>query len=82
MQVDVTHSTVWRVLREQQLCPYHLQGVQVFPLKDYHVRVMFCHLFLQQCGTDLNFTASVIFTVEAQFKKDELQSLHDQCVGR
>jgi hypothetical protein len=27
MQVGVSHSTVWRVLREQQLYPYYLQRV-------------------------------------------------------
>jgi hypothetical protein len=29
MQGGIAHSTVWRVLREQQLCPYHLQRVIV-----------------------------------------------------
>jgi hypothetical protein len=63
---------------EQQLCHYHLQYVQALPLKDYPMRVMLCHWFLQQCGANRNFTASVIFKDEEQFTKDELQSLHDE----
>jgi hypothetical protein len=31
-QVGVAHSSGWRLLREQHLCPYHVQGVQVLPL--------------------------------------------------
>jgi hypothetical protein len=42
MQVGVSHSTVWRVLREQQLYPYHLQRVQALSLQDYRARVLFC----------------------------------------
>jgi hypothetical protein len=34
-QVGVAHSTLWRVLREQQLYPYHLQRVQALSLQDY-----------------------------------------------
>jgi hypothetical protein len=32
MQVGVAHSIVWRVLREQQLYPYHLQCVQTLSI--------------------------------------------------
>jgi hypothetical protein len=47
MQVGVAHSTVWRVLQEQQLYPYHLQSVQALSLQDYPAWVMFCQWFLE-----------------------------------
>jgi hypothetical protein len=34
---------------------------------------MFCQWFLQQCGTNPNFSASVISTDEAQFTRDGMQ---------
>jgi hypothetical protein len=42
MQMGVAHLSVWRVLREQQLYPYHLQRVQALSLQDCPARVMFC----------------------------------------
>jgi hypothetical protein len=45
LQVGVSHSTVWTVLREQ-LYPYYQQRVQALSLQDYSVRVMFCQWFL------------------------------------
>jgi hypothetical protein len=78
MQVGVSHSTVWRVLREQQLYPCHLQRVQALSLQDYPARVLFCQWFLQQCGTNSNFTAFVMFTDEAQFTRDGIQNFHNQ----
>jgi hypothetical protein len=78
MQVCVAHLTVWRVLQEQQLCPYHLQYVQALSLQDYSVRVMFCQWFLHQSGTNLNIPVIVIFTDEAQFTGDGIQKFHNQ----
>jgi hypothetical protein len=39
---------------------------------------MFCQWFLQQCGTNPNFPAFVIFTDEAQFTRDEIQNFRNQ----
>ncbi|GBM40708.1 hypothetical protein AVEN_159676-1 [Araneus ventricosus] len=46
--VNVLHSTVWRVLRDEGLHPYHVQKVQAFIPADYAPRVEFAHWFLQQ----------------------------------
>ncbi|KAJ4432395.1 hypothetical protein ANN_21014 [Periplaneta americana] len=50
LQVNVPHTTVWRLLKEYQLYPYHLQRVQALSPADYPARVRFCQWFLQQCG--------------------------------
>ncbi|KAJ4438995.1 hypothetical protein ANN_14950 [Periplaneta americana] len=55
LQVNVPHTTVWRLLKEYQLYPYHLQRVQALSPADYPARVRFCQWFLQQCGVNPNF---------------------------
>ncbi|KAJ4432488.1 hypothetical protein ANN_21107 [Periplaneta americana] len=47
LQVNVSHTTVWRLLKEYQLYSYHLQSVQALSPADYPARVRFCQWFLQ-----------------------------------
>ncbi|KAJ4438109.1 hypothetical protein ANN_14048 [Periplaneta americana] len=82
LQVNVPHTTVWRLLKEYQLYPYHLQRVQALSPADYPARVRFCQWFLQQCGVNPNFPALVLFTDEAQFTRDGITNFHNQHVGR
>ncbi|KAJ4437091.1 hypothetical protein ANN_17226, partial [Periplaneta americana] len=78
LQVNVPHTTVWRLLKEYQLYPYHLQRVQALSPADYPARVRFCQWFLQQCGVNPNFPALVLFTDEAQFTRDGITNFHNQ----
>ncbi|KAJ4437983.1 hypothetical protein ANN_13922 [Periplaneta americana] len=71
---------VWRLLKEYQLYPYHLQRVQALKPADYPARVRFCQWFLQQCGVNPNFPALVLFTDEAQFTRDGITNFHTQHV--
>ncbi|KAJ4435786.1 hypothetical protein ANN_18405 [Periplaneta americana] len=80
LQVSVPHTTVWRLLKEYQLYPYHLQRVQALSPADYPARVRFCQWFLQQCGVNPNFPALVLFTDEAQFTRDGITNFHNQHV--
>lgn len=80
LQVNVPHTTVWRLLKEYQLYPYHLQRVQALSPADYPARVRFCQWFLQQCGVNPNFSAVVLFTDEAQFTRDGITNFHNQHV--
>ncbi|KAJ4429896.1 hypothetical protein ANN_22100 [Periplaneta americana] len=80
LQVNVPHTTVWRLLKEYQLYPYHLQRVQALSPADYPARVRFCQWFLQQCGANPNFPALVLFTDEAQFTRDGITNFHNQHV--
>ncbi|KAJ4430198.1 hypothetical protein ANN_22408 [Periplaneta americana] len=77
LQVNVPHTTVWRLLKEYQLYPYHLQRVQALSSADYPARVRFCQWFLQQCGVNPNL---VLFTDEAQFTRDGITNFHNQHV--
>ncbi|KAJ4437933.1 hypothetical protein ANN_13872 [Periplaneta americana] len=80
LQVNVPHTTVWRLLKEYQLYPYHLQRVQALSPADYPARVRFCQWFLQQYGVNPNFPALVLFTDEAQFTRDGITNFHNQNV--
>ncbi|KAJ4448252.1 hypothetical protein ANN_10266 [Periplaneta americana] len=77
LQVNVPHTTVWRLLKEYQLYPYHLQRVQALSPADYPARVRFCQWFLQQCGVNPNL---ILFTDEAQFTRDGITNFHNQRV--
>ncbi|KAJ4439683.1 hypothetical protein ANN_07811 [Periplaneta americana] len=79
LQVNVPHTTVWRLLKEYQLYPYHLQRQALSPA-DYPARVRFCQWFLEQCGVNPNFPALVLFTDEAQFTRDGITNFHNQHV--
>ncbi|GBM49721.1 hypothetical protein AVEN_206219-1 [Araneus ventricosus] len=46
--VNVSHSIVWRVLRDEGLHPYHVQKVQALIPADYALHVEFVRSFLQQ----------------------------------
>ncbi|KAJ4446486.1 hypothetical protein ANN_13182 [Periplaneta americana] len=80
LQVNVPHTTVWRLLKEYQLYPYHLQSVQALSPADYPARVRFCQWFLQQCGVNPNFPALILFTDEAQFTRNGITNFHNQHV--
>ncbi|KAJ4437935.1 hypothetical protein ANN_13874 [Periplaneta americana] len=80
LQVNVPHTTVWRLLKEYQLYPYHLQRVQALSPADYPARVRFCQWFLQQYGVNPNFPALVLFTDEVQFTRDGITNFHNQHV--
>ncbi|KAJ4431017.1 hypothetical protein ANN_19610 [Periplaneta americana] len=84
LQVNVPHTTVWRLMKEYVsiLYPYHLQRVQALSPADYPARLRFCQWFLQQCGVNPNFPALVLFTDEAQFTRDGITNFHNQMYGR
>ncbi|KAJ4435025.1 hypothetical protein ANN_23598 [Periplaneta americana] len=80
LQVNIPHTTIWRLLKEYQLYPYHLQRVQALSPADYPARVRFCQWFLQQCSVNPNIPALVLFTDEAQFTRDSITNFHNQHV--
>ncbi|KAJ4450318.1 hypothetical protein ANN_01738 [Periplaneta americana] len=89
LQVNVPHTTVWRLLKEYQLYPYHLQRVQALSPADYPARVRFCQWFLQQCGVIPNFPALVkqgvdilnIFCNDNDLRKEKRSGEFQCCEG-
>lgn len=74
---NIGHATVWRVLRDQLLHPYHLQRVQSLEEPDFPPRMEFCNWFLEMANQDRNFLPSVLFTDEAGFSRDGIFNFHN-----
>ena len=60
-------TTVWHVLHEQQLHPYHPQKVHAMQPQDFVSWAHFCRWFLEYCVEEPKFLWKIQFTDEAQF---------------
>lgn len=72
--VGISSKTVWNVLHEQLLYPFHVQKVQALSDDDFLPRLQFCRWFLEQCNNDPNFHNSVLFTDECSFSRDGIMN--------
>ncbi|GBO31102.1 hypothetical protein AVEN_86053-1 [Araneus ventricosus] len=78
--VNVPHSIVWRVLRDEGLHPYRVQKVQALIPEDYVPHVECARWFMQQIAAQPNFSAHVLFTDESNFNRRGISNaynLHD-----
>jgi len=73
----VHRNTVWRILYEDQLYPYHLQCVQGLKLEDLPHHVRFCQLCLEQHVRHTQFLWKLLFTDEAMFTRDGICNFHN-----
>jgi len=73
----VHRSTLWRILHEDRLYPYHLQRVQCLKPGDLPRRVRFCQWCLEQCFRHPKFLWKLLFTDEAKFTRDGIFNLHN-----
>lgn len=75
--LDVSRSTVWRVLHENMLYPYHIQRVQGLLPRDFPQRLQFSRWILRKCTVDPEFLSRILFTDEAQFTRDGVVNYHN-----
>ena len=68
-RLNVDQKTVCRILPNQQLHPYHPQGVQTMRPELFVPRVNFCRWFLQDCVVERDFPRWILFTDEAKFTR-------------
>jgi hypothetical protein len=68
--VGVSHVKVHKVLKENQLYPFHLTKVQDLKPADYQARINFCDFMLQKHRRDPDFFRSILWTDESIFTKD------------
>jgi len=73
----VHRNTVWRILHEDRLYPYHLQCVQGLKLEDLPCCVRFCQWCLEQCARHPQFLWKLLFTDEAMFTRDGICNFHN-----
>jgi transposase len=76
-QLDLSRNFVWRILKQEQLHPYHIHRVQSLHPGDAEQRVTFCEWLLHQLAHNPNFANYVLWTDEAQFSRDGINNLHN-----
>jgi hypothetical protein len=77
LQFNVSQTSIWRILHEYQLHPYHIQQVHTLLPQDYAPRVAFCRWFLEKC-VDPNFLTTILFTDEAHFTRTAIVNFHNK----
>jgi len=68
-QLGISHSTVFRAIREDNRYPYHLTTVQELLPRDMELRMAFGRWYVQQCHERRNFPDRIIWTDEATFTR-------------
>lgn len=76
-ELEVQKSTVHRVLKEQQLHPYHLRRIHELLPQDPNSRLNFCNWFKGKQNEDNNFVNTILMTDEACFTKNGAINLHN-----
>jgi hypothetical protein len=71
------HATVWRILHQNLLYPYHLQRVQGLAEADFPPRRALCVRLRRASADTPGFLASVLFTDEAGFTRDGVFNYHN-----
>lgn len=74
VQENISRSSVWRIMHEQQLYPYHIQRVQSLTPDDFQPRRVFCQWMIQR---NVDFTRKILFTDEASFTREGLFNPHN-----
>ncbi|KAG5894514.1 hypothetical protein JTB14_026897 [Gonioctena quinquepunctata] len=76
-KLNVSNFTVFKILEEQQLYPFHIQHVQALLPRDFFPRLVFCHWILHQIARVPNFLNGVWFTHEANFERQCIRNFHN-----
>lgn len=78
--LNVSSSTVFRILKEQLLYPYHIQRVQALSPRDFLPRLIFCQWMLQMITETPQFLSRIFFTDEANFSRQSIRNFHNNHV--
>lgn len=76
-RTGVARSTVHRILKRNNLHPYHVQRVQALLPADYQRRINFCREMLRRCRQDRNFFNSILWSDESCFKRMGVFNIHN-----
>lgn len=75
--LNVSNFTVFKILKEQQLYPFHIQRVQALLPRDFLPRLVFCQWIVHVTAQNPNFLNGVLFTDEASFSRDSIRNFHN-----
>ncbi|KAB0805629.1 hypothetical protein PPYR_02599 [Photinus pyralis] len=79
-ELDCSNMSVWQVLNDEGMHPFHLQKVQGLSHNDYAPRVETCQWFLQQCQAEPDFASLLMHTDECCFTRDGYFNVHNSHV--
>lgn len=77
LQLNVNHMTVFSILKEHLLYPYHIQRVQALLPRDFPNRLEFCDWMLGMIEQIPEFLKQVLFTDEANFSRESIINYHN-----
>jgi hypothetical protein len=75
--LNVNHMTVWQILKDQLLYPYHVQRVQALLLRDFQPRIDFAQWLQGKVEQFPQFISSILFTDEASFSRNGIMNFHN-----
>lgn len=75
--LGVSQSRACRVLRAENLHPYHFTPVQELTSNDKLLRTEFCRTLLLRNETEQNYFRRIFWTDEAQFTRDGVTNFHN-----
>ncbi|GFW72935.1 DUF4817 domain-containing protein [Trichonephila clavipes] len=76
-EIGISYSSVWRILDDSALHPFHYQRVQSLKECDFAPRLVFSQWYLQQRIANPFFAASVLFTDEVSFSREGIFNTHN-----
>ena len=76
-ELNVSYKTVWSILKDYLLYPYHVQRVQALLPRDFPTRVNFCNWFQENSLRVPHFSAKILFTDEANFSRQGIINFHN-----
>jgi hypothetical protein len=76
-EVGVSHHKVHKVLKENDLYPFHLTKVQDLKPQDFDARLHFCDTILRRHCENPNFLRAVLWTDESLFTRDGVFNTHN-----
>ncbi|GFX94067.1 uncharacterized protein TNCV_3414291 [Trichonephila clavipes] len=76
-EIRISYSSVWRILDDSDLHPFHYQRVQSLKECDFAPSQDFSQWYLQQGISNPFFAVSVLFTDEASFLREGIFNTHN-----
>lgn len=75
--LDISHSSVLRILKRQKFHPYKLQLTHELNEDDFDRRMDFCEQMMERCNVDENFASNIVFSDEATFMLNGTVNRHN-----
>lgn len=77
VELEISQTSVCRILKTNHFHPYHIQLHQHLTEQDYGNRLNFCLWTLDKVGEDPDFFKNVLFTDESTFHNNGLVNRHN-----